>query len=220
MKQLRDDGATVVFISHNIPAVRTFCSRVLMMDHGRLLAQGKPDEIVNAYERVEMANYHRTAQQDVGVSVATLDSGASSGELTGPPRIVDLRVLDAGGRPVPAVAFGAAMTVRYNFIVPTHIDQPRFRVLIRRVADGVVCVARSHGFEGKYVLHGRGHIEGKFEDSKLTPGKYTIQAYLYEHDGHQLVTSSEQLPLLITGWEEDLSDGVFKPEVNWTLEVA
>jgi lipopolysaccharide transport system ATP-binding protein len=44
-------GRTVVFISHNMAAVRRLCSRVVLLDGGRVTADGAPGEIVALYLR-------------------------------------------------------------------------------------------------------------------------------------------------------------------------
>jgi lipopolysaccharide transport system ATP-binding protein len=56
MGKMRDSaksGRTVLFVSHNMTAVRSLCSRVVWMDHGRIRMQGPTEQVVNAY----LANY-------------------------------------------------------------------------------------------------------------------------------------------------------------------
>ncbi len=43
-------GKTIIFVSHDLGAVRQLCSRVLLMDHGVLVADGPADETVALYE--------------------------------------------------------------------------------------------------------------------------------------------------------------------------
>ncbi len=43
-------GRTIVFVSHDLRTVRQICSRVLLMDHGVLVADGAPDEVIALYE--------------------------------------------------------------------------------------------------------------------------------------------------------------------------
>jgi lipopolysaccharide transport system ATP-binding protein len=47
----RRRGKTIVFVSHNLAAVRQLCHRALMIDGGVLLADGPADEVVAGYEQ-------------------------------------------------------------------------------------------------------------------------------------------------------------------------
>ena len=42
-------GRTVLFVSHNMGAISTLCSRAVLLDQGRVLEQGPTDKIVTAY---------------------------------------------------------------------------------------------------------------------------------------------------------------------------
>ena len=52
----RQRGKTIVFVSHNLTAVRQLCARALMIDAGALLAEGPADELVARYEEVMHGN--------------------------------------------------------------------------------------------------------------------------------------------------------------------
>jgi lipopolysaccharide transport system ATP-binding protein len=43
------DGRTVLFVSHNLASVRQLCSRALLLEGGRLLADGTPTEVIARY---------------------------------------------------------------------------------------------------------------------------------------------------------------------------
>ncbi|OLE53296.1 MAG: ABC transporter [Acidobacteria bacterium 13_1_20CM_3_53_8] len=45
------EGRTVLFVSHNMPAVTRLCNRVILLDEGRLMADGPSHEIVSKYLR-------------------------------------------------------------------------------------------------------------------------------------------------------------------------
>ncbi len=49
MEEVSEQGRTVLFVSHNMGAVRSLCSRVILLEEGRLIKDGDPDEVINHY---------------------------------------------------------------------------------------------------------------------------------------------------------------------------
>lgn len=50
MRELLNSGATIVFISHNLPLVQNLCRRLILLEKGMILKDGKPEEIIPYYE--------------------------------------------------------------------------------------------------------------------------------------------------------------------------
>ena len=53
LAQLRERGKQVVFIEHDLAAVRQVADLVIVMDEGRIIAQGKPGEVLGRPEIME-----------------------------------------------------------------------------------------------------------------------------------------------------------------------
>ena len=53
MRKLRDDGKLIVFIEHDISAVREVADHLIVMDHGKVRAQGPPKEVLERPEIME-----------------------------------------------------------------------------------------------------------------------------------------------------------------------
>src|SRR6266436_9210711 len=49
MHEIRNQGRTILFVSHNMAAVTRLCGRVILLDKGRMAADGLPLEVVNDY---------------------------------------------------------------------------------------------------------------------------------------------------------------------------
>ena len=45
IKKLRDNGATIVYTTHYMEEVEILCDRVIILDKGRIIASGTPDEL-------------------------------------------------------------------------------------------------------------------------------------------------------------------------------
>ncbi|MGD0770483.1 MAG: ABC transporter ATP-binding protein [Tepidisphaeraceae bacterium] len=53
LQQIRQNGKTVVFVEHNIAAVREIADFVIVIDEGTVVAQGPPREVLNRPEILE-----------------------------------------------------------------------------------------------------------------------------------------------------------------------
>lgn len=53
LRELRADGRTVVFVSHNMDIVRELTDHLIVLESGRLLAEGEPDEVLGRAEVIE-----------------------------------------------------------------------------------------------------------------------------------------------------------------------
>ena len=50
MKGLRDEGHSLIFISHNMDIVREMADRIIVLDGGKLLIHGEVNEVLNQEE--------------------------------------------------------------------------------------------------------------------------------------------------------------------------
>ena len=49
MDEVAGHGRTVLFVSHNMGAIQNLCSRTIMLEHGRMVADGPTDQVIAAY---------------------------------------------------------------------------------------------------------------------------------------------------------------------------
>ncbi len=52
MRDMRDEGRTVLFVSHDLTSVRQLCSRAILLLAGRVEADGEPDAVTRRYEQM------------------------------------------------------------------------------------------------------------------------------------------------------------------------
>lgn len=48
IQKLNEDGKTILFIEHDMELVMQLARRLIVLDHGKLIADGRPDEIINS----------------------------------------------------------------------------------------------------------------------------------------------------------------------------
>ena len=49
MKELRDKGKTILFVTHSLPLVRSFCTRAIWIDKGRMVEDGSSEKVCDDF---------------------------------------------------------------------------------------------------------------------------------------------------------------------------
>src|ERR1041385_8038200 len=52
--ELQERGTTVLFVSHDLAAVRALCSRAILLNNGQVIADGPPPDVLNRYQKIIM----------------------------------------------------------------------------------------------------------------------------------------------------------------------
>ncbi len=51
IKSMFDKGVTVLFVSHNTAQVRRLCTKAILLDHGKIIANGEVNEVCDLYDK-------------------------------------------------------------------------------------------------------------------------------------------------------------------------
>ena len=108
MEDIGRGGRTVLFVSHNMAAVRHLCTRGLALHDGRVLALGDADEAVDAYLARMRAEAPEAGASGFRFPVARP-------EPPPPARVACVEVLDEHGEPPAAVCTGDCVRLRVHF---------------------------------------------------------------------------------------------------------
>lgn len=80
IRRLREEGKTILFVTHDLQAVTRFCDRAVLLDSGRKLEDGSPEKVVQRYHslifererrRAGEADVLETAREDERVPIVT-----------------------------------------------------------------------------------------------------------------------------------------------------
>ena len=160
----RKQGRTVVVVSHAMGQMRSFCDEVAWLDHGRLLAVGRPEEVIDEY--LDEVHTDRVVSED-GLT------HWGSGEV----RVTSVDLLGVDGTPRTHVSTGDPVTVRVAFEGEERIDKPTFGLSIETI-DGAH-VWSHHTKDGSWSaksIQGCGTVDYKVPKLMLQPGTYELHA--------------------------------------------
>ena len=92
MDDVSRQGRTILFVSHNLDAVQRLCTRGLLLEHGRIAADGSIADVVTRYRTSDSA----------GEGLGRFNPAARRG--TGWAQIADIRLVTSDGSPTGARA--------------------------------------------------------------------------------------------------------------------
>jgi ABC-type polysaccharide/polyol phosphate transport system ATPase subunit len=169
MSELRDAGHTLVFVSHSMVSVEALCSRVGLLDHGHLVAEGHPRDVIRRYlQTVE----ERRAE------------AATTGHLTGPLTIERVSLHGSDGREIDEATTGEPLTVRLHYVAHEPLSRPHFNVVVANDRHSPLFAATMlYDGECPELLHGRGALDCTFATLALRPRSYEIWCGVKSGDG-------------------------------------
>lgn len=121
IRQFKDEGTAILFVTHGMGDVRALCDRVLLLDKGAVLKDGQPDEVADYYNALiaERENAKLSIEQRrhkdgwIYTRSGTLEIAATS-----------IALLDAtSGEPVETVRVGQTLLLRV--VTRANMDIPR-----------------------------------------------------------------------------------------------
>jgi lipopolysaccharide transport system ATP-binding protein len=168
METVAGEGRTVVFISHNLAAIRGLCDRAIMLNGGRIEAHGGVSEVVDSY----VSGVLEEAQQ----SLAERENRVGNGEL----RYTDLR-FERAGEVIDSPATGKDFDIVVRFETEDHRKLERVNFGISVTAHGddkpmMNMYTETTGFRFHHVP-GRGEIRCHIDRCPLPAGQYFIDCW-------------------------------------------
>ena len=129
MDKLRENGTTLIFISHNLDAVRRVCDLGLVMYQGQPIYQGSAEEAIVAYsDAVRQAA--RESNRDV-----PKEKGLSQRVMTFDAEIERVQLCNTDGLPTSVLQSGSKATIQMTILAHKRVENPVFAIGIR-TAEG------------------------------------------------------------------------------------
>jgi ABC-2 type transport system ATP-binding protein len=160
---LREDGKTIVVVTHSLSTVRNLCDAAVWLDRGKVRALGPAGEVADAY----LGEVHVDHEVTEGVD------GSRWG--TGEVRFTGFELLGPGGEATTQVRTGDAVTFRFHYDAAKPIPRPVFGVSVYTL-EGIQVTGPNTREAGVTVddVEGAGHVDLRVDRLLLLPGAYTI----------------------------------------------
>jgi lipopolysaccharide transport system ATP-binding protein len=173
MNEVSRDGRTVLFVSHNMSAVKALCARGILIDAGQVVCDGNVDEVVNR---------HLSAGRDPTRRGIIPDDASRYSDIRDEARVRSVRLTDLNGVDVSQLFFGQPFRVGMTCDVMKEIEDAHVEISISTI-DGthVTYSATTDGGVAPLRLpKGRLEVWAEF-NAVLLPREYTIDVGIHHH---------------------------------------
>ena len=168
---IKRQGKTVLLVSHNIRQVERMCSRVILLDHGKIIIDGNSSLACNSFyeqsdEKIKLQTIH---QQQEAISNSLLTTGSLE--------LLEIRLLDESGQNIDRVNYLSAVTIRVRFKTPVELKDPTFGIgahtpdMIFVANDDSIFSFSSIGI----ISPGEFEIDYHISKMALLPGVYALR---------------------------------------------
>jgi lipopolysaccharide transport system ATP-binding protein len=172
--QLKAQGTTVLFCSHSMYQVESFCDRAVWLDHGQVQMEGAASKVVAAYAD--------SLREEDGDTTPIGDSAVPA--MSGAARITQIEVAVDGqtGRELEAVSLQSDVSITVKFESDPSLPCPTFAAGFA-LPDGQIFSSAYTLFDGIAIerdAQGRGQATVVFNKLPLMKGRFSVGAYLFD----------------------------------------
>jgi len=190
-EELKAQQRTVVFVSHDMGAVRRFCNRAVYVSAGTLIAEGTPSKIAERYEIDNLESVQKAEAADAGPKVSNLRSVRTKIVEQTADRVV-IKVLYTSKDDLSMYA--GISVIRDGFSVGEINTLPQ-------------------------VLVGDGYIHYSLDITPFNPGMYEITVALFAQKNRELVSLGRNKSRFIIKGRDDTRGASVKLADTWSHEV-
>lgn len=183
IKELQQNGTTILFVSHDLGAIRALCSRVILLNGGRIEADGAPTYVLDCYQKIIMASEAAYVEESAHAQeqkITVADESAIPAHTyrhgDGSAEILAVELFDDSGSAVKVIETGETVHCRARVVAHADLDNPVFGFFIRN-RHGIHLYGTNTKVQGmSFERVGRGEIlEVTFSfKAWLAPDSYSI----------------------------------------------
>lgn len=218
IRDLRDSGCAIVFVSHNLEHVREMCDQALWLRAGHVAGLGQPEQLTDLYSAEMRAETLRRAPSGGRAGRRTRERALRLhdnrfGSLEGEIREV---VLEPGEEIAP----GDPLTVKIGYKFARPLRSPLFSLTISR-KDGQICFDTNTLAAGvpTPVMQGEGTVELHLGRLDLAGGEYFVDVGVHECDWKYTYDYHwHAYPLFVRA--QASSKAVMQPPSRWVLPLT
>jgi lipopolysaccharide transport system ATP-binding protein len=132
LKEFQEQGVTILFVSHDLGAIKNLCDEAILLDKGLLVERGDPGDISHYYTALIQKRYAEETKQFSFIQRIE-DGGKRKRQRYGnfDAMISEIKLLNSSGEEIGAVISGEACIITVKAIFFEDVENAVVGILIR-----------------------------------------------------------------------------------------
>ena len=151
--EFKKKGKTILFVSHDLSSIVKYCDRVVLLNKGTKLGEGKAKEMIDVYKQVLVGQYDENDTKEATETTANIDGGANEELLEYGSRkaeITECYITDNKGKRTNALIKGEPFTIHMKASFAERVQAPIFAFTIKN-ARGTEITGTNTMFEKAFM---------------------------------------------------------------------
>ncbi len=180
IKSFRNNGGSIVLVSHDMNTVKVLCDRVILLEQGEILEEGEPEAAINAYTYLLA---RKTAGREI-IQRPGLKQGSSYGNFA--VEIVSVSLLNEQDSESGTVVSGRKCSIEINLKSYEQVDALTVGILIRDKFGQDIFGTNTHHLKTPVAIgaNKQGTIKFVFDEFNIGAGNYTLTVAAHTGDVH------------------------------------
>jgi ABC-type polysaccharide/polyol phosphate transport system ATPase subunit len=213
-EMIKRQGKTVLLVSHNIRQVERLCSRAILLEQGRAIRDGEPQEVCDVfYEKSDLKIRETIARRSAFRNIR------ASGDV----EIIDIALVNEAGADMPSVKYREAFSIRVRLKASSTLKDATFGFGIH--TTDFLYLATHNSEEQLHIATikpGLHEVQCAISNCPLLPGVYSIRFGITEGAAARTVFYAENiLRFQVVPGEERLPitarEGFFEIDATWRI---
>ncbi len=182
IREYRDKGTTLLFVSHDPGAVKSLCSRAILLDEGSIVKDGAADSVLDYYNSVIAVRSNEENIQQVTGEGGRVSTRSGNGNA----RIVHVDFINTKKKSVRTVQVGDEVTLQCVVTFHKDMENPAVGFLLRdRMGNDVYGTNTIHlGHDNLKMKNGETLTVEFSLPLNLGVGNYSICMAVHGGDSH------------------------------------
>ena len=182
IRQFREQGTSLLFVSHDPGMVKTLCDRAILLDQGIIVREGTPDGVLDYYNAIIVKQTKdleiRQIEQQYGKIITR--SGNERAQ------IISAEITDKTGRPTRAYRVGEEATIKCRVKFNARVEEPTVGFMIRdRLGNDIFGTSTFHLGQKCAVAEPGDVFDVRFRLAlNLGPGQYSLTIAVHTGPTH------------------------------------